>query len=131
MRSRRASDATWSVVADVVYSGVVSSRVVGGGVVDDRVGYATVVDLYVTGIHIVRCTVVIEAVSVPITALITGTGVTISVIDAAVVADVPTPIAIVIAIAVAAVGISPPSGRPQITRFGRARPRAWNPVEAV
>ena len=83
----------------------------------------------VVGVHIVGGAVVVESVSVPITALVTGAGVTVSVIDAAVVADVPAPVAIVIAIAVAA--RSPPSGSPQITRFGRARPCAGNPVVAV
>jgi hypothetical protein len=104
-RSRSASNAAGAVVADAIHGGVVDSRVVNRGV-----GDRAVVDLYVAGVYVVDGTVVVEAISVPIPALITGSGVAVSVIDAAVVADVPAPVAVVIAIAMAIV--SPPSGSP-------------------
>jgi len=121
--SRLAGDAARTVVTDVVHCGVVDGRVVNRGV-----GDGAVVDLDVAAVHIVDGTVVVEAVSIPIPALVTGSGVTVSIINAAVVADVPAPVAVVIAIAVAA--ISPPSGGPQITGFGWTRPRTGNPVIA-
>ena len=122
--SRLASDAAWTVVADIVHS-----RVVNGGVDDRGVGDGAVVDPDVTVADVVDRAVVVEAIAIPIPALVTGSGVAVSIVDAAVVADVPAPIAVVVAIAVAA--ISPPSGGPQIAGFGWTRPRAGNPVVAV
>jgi len=118
--SRLASDAAGSVVAGA------GGGVIDGGVVDDRVGYGAVVDLYVGGSDVVDGAIIVEAISTPVSALVTSPGVAISIINAAVVADVRAPVAVVIAIAVAA--ISPPSGRPQISDFGWTGPTTWNPV---
>ena len=111
-----------SVVADIVHG------VVDGGVVDRGVADGAVVDLDVAVAHVVDRAVVVEAVAIPIPALIASSRIAISIVNAAVVADVPAPVAIVVAIAVAVV--SPPSGGPQITGLGWERPRTWNPVVA-
>ena len=123
-RGGRTSDAAWAVVADIVHGGVVDGCVVNRGVGDAAVVYRDV-----AAAHIINSAVVFKPVSIPIATLIAGSGVTVSVIDAAVIADMPAPVAVVIAIATAA--ISPPSGRPQITGFGWTRPRAGDPVVAV
>ena len=121
--SRLAGDAARAVVTSIVHG------VVDGCVVDRGVADGAVVDLDVAVADVVDRTVVVEAVSIPVPALIASSRVTISIVNAAVVADVPAPIAIVVAIAMA--GVSPPSGGPQITGFGWTRPRAGNPVIAV
>ena len=120
--SRLASDAAWSVVADA------GGSVIDSGVVNRGVGDGAVVDLDVAAVHVVDGTVIVEAISAPVSALVTGSGVAISIINTTVIADVRAPITVVVAIAVAA--ISPPSGCPQITGFGWAGPCAGNPVVA-
>jgi hypothetical protein len=107
---RLASDAAGSVVAGA------GSGVVDGPIVNDRVGYGAVVGLDVIRADVIDGTVVVEAISPPVSALITGPGVTISIINTAVVADVRAPIAVVITVAVAA--ISPISWGPKIAGFG-------------
>jgi hypothetical protein len=107
---RPASDAAGTVVA------CAGSRIIDCTVVDDGVGYGTVVDLDVRGRHVVDGAVVVEAISAPVSALVTCPSVAISIIDAAIVADVRTPIAIVITVAIAA--IAPIPGGPKIASFG-------------
>jgi hypothetical protein len=120
--SRLASDAAWSVVADA------GGSVIDSGVVNRGVGYGAVVDLDVAAVHVVDGTVIVEAISAPVSALVTGSGVAISIINTTVIADVRAPITVVVPIAMAVV--SPPSGCPQITGFGWAGPCAGNPVIA-
>jgi hypothetical protein len=93
------------------------------------VGYGAVVDLDVAVADVVDRTIVVEAVTIPISALVPGSGVAISVVNSTVVADVSAPVAVVVAIAMAVV--SPPSGGPQITGFGWTRPSSGNPVITV
>lgn len=119
-----ASDAAGAVVADAIHGGVID-----GGVVDNRIGDGAVVDLYVSGAHVVDGAVVVKAVAVPIAALVAGPSVAIAIVNAAVISDVAAPIAVMVAIAMTV--ISPPSGCPQIARFGRTRPCTGNPVVAL
>ena len=115
-----ASDAARSVITGA------GGGVIYGGVVNDRVGDGAVVDLNVVRADVVDGAVIVEAISAPVSALVTGPGVAISIIDTAVVADMRAPVTVVVAVAVAA--IAPPSGRPQIAGFGRAGPCTGNPV---
>ena len=76
-----AGHASRSVVAGV-YRRVDDRRVV-----DHRVGYSAVVHLNVVYVHVVHRAVVIEAISPPVSALVARAFVAVSIIDAAVVAD--------------------------------------------
>jgi hypothetical protein len=85
--------------------------------------------LDVADVHVVDGTVIVEAISIPVPALIAGADVAESIVNAAVVTDVPAPESIVVA--VSATGNSPVARRPQITRLGRPRPCARYPVIAL
>ena len=102
-----------------------------GRVVDDyRVRNCAVVNLDIGDVrYIVDRTVVIEAVSVPISALITDSYVSESIVDSAVIADVAAPVPVVVA--VTAARISPVSWSPQDPNLGRMRPRTGNPIVAL
>ena len=121
---RLASDASGAVVAGAAI------RDVDGGVVDDdRVSYGAVIDLNIGDGYIVDGTVVVETISVPVAALIAGAHVAESIVNAAVVANVPSPITVVVT--VAAASRSPIARSPQITHLGWTRPRAGDPVIAL
>lgn len=120
-----ASDASGSVVTDA------SIGDVDGSVVDDDgVRHCPVIDRHVRDVSdIVHRAVVIETVSVPISALVTDADVAESIVDAAIIADVLAPIAVVIA--VIAAYIPPITGSPQIAHLGRLRPCAGYPEIAL
>jgi len=73
-------------------------RVVDRYVVNDRIRDRAVVHVHVRGGHIVNRTVVVEAVALPISTLISGAGVAVSIIHSAVIANMRSPITVVIAI---------------------------------
>jgi hypothetical protein len=78
------------------------------------------------GIHIRNRTVVINDTVVPIGAIITAARISIAVVDAAIEANVRTPVSCVPQIS--AVFISPPRRRPERTHPGSHYPGAGNPV---
>jgi hypothetical protein len=118
---RPASDAARPVVADAV------RIVVDGGVVDDdRVRHGAVIYVNVGDGDIVDRTVVVETISTPVAALIADAHVAESIVNAAVVADMWTPISVVVAIP--ATDKSPIPRRPQVADFRRPRPCAGHPV---
>jgi hypothetical protein len=94
-------------------------------------------------VHVIETAVVVEVAAAPIAALIAETEVAEAVVDAAIVADVPSPVPAVKAVAVmpetpvagsperALVGsLNPGAGHPVITP-GRPRPIAGRPKIAV
>jgi hypothetical protein len=95
-----------AVIADA------SVRNVNGGVVnDDRIRHRAVIDRHVCNVgDVIHRAVVVETITIPIAALVADANVTKPIVDAAVVADVASPIPIVITIAAA--GIAPITGRP-------------------
>jgi hypothetical protein len=97
-----------------------------GGVIDNRIFYGTAIFVYAYIANVIRGPVVIEAVSVPVTALITGANISVPVVHPAVVPDMSPPRPLVIPVSVP--GVGPISRRPQKARFRRLHPRAWNPV---
>lgn len=94
---RLASDAAGSVVTDA------RVRDVDGCVVnDDRIGHGSVIDRDIADVgDVVDRTVVIEAIAVPVAALIANTDIAEAIVNAAVVADVATPISVVVAVSTA------------------------------
>ncbi len=82
-RQRLTSDASRPVVAGAVNRGVVD-----GAVIHVNVG----------DVHIVDGAVIVETISIPVAALIPGASVAVSIVNAAVVADILSPKAIVVAI---------------------------------
>ena len=93
---------------------------------DDR---AVVHVVHDADIHVVDRAVVVEVTSAPVTALVAVTGVAKAVIDAAIIADVLTPIAGVIAVGV--VPVAPVAGGPKCALVGSLNPCAGNPIIAV
>ncbi len=118
---RLASNASRAVVA-----GTINRSVVDGDVVDHRVGHGAVVHVNVPDVHIVHGPVIVEAISVPVAALIADAGVTVPIVNAAVVADMSAPKAVVVAIPAA--DEPPISRRPQEADDRRLRPDARHPV---
>jgi hypothetical protein len=123
-RQGLASDAPRAVEAGAAIGDV------DGCVVDnDCIRHGTVVDLNVRDIgHVVDGAVVVETISVPVAPLVAGADLAESVVNAAIVANVPAPISV--AVAVSATGESPVARRPQHPRLGRACPRTGHPVIA-
>jgi hypothetical protein len=76
----------------------------------------------------INCPVVIKIVSVPIAAIVAIAGVTEAVVNAAIEADVQTPIAAVEAPAI--VIPAPITGGPESAIIRRSAPGAWNPIIA-
>jgi hypothetical protein len=79
-------------------------------------------------IHAVDGAVVVEVVSVPVAAVITGAGVAEAVVNAAVEADVRAPVAAIEAIAVAEE--APVGWSPERSRIGCEDPGSGNPIVA-
>jgi hypothetical protein len=105
-----------------------SAAVVGdaGVVVDD---YGAVVDIGdVVDVDAVDGAVVVEAVSIPVAAMVAVAGVSEAIVDASVVADVRTPEAGVEAIAVTEE--EPVAGCPEGSGIGGGDPGSGNPVVA-
>ena len=105
---------------------------VDGGVVDDdRIRDRPVINLNIgiRDVDVVHGAVVVESISVPISALIADAYVAEAIVDAAVVTDVSSPKSVMITISAAPE--CPVAGGPQIADFGRTRPGAWHPVVAV
>lgn len=123
-RQRPASDATGSVIADAIYGGRINRRVV-----DDHIRHSSVIDVNVGDGHVVHSTIVVETISVPISALVADADVAVSVINSPVVADVLAPVAVVIA--VPSPDKAPISGRPKKTDLRWLNPRSGNPVVAL
>jgi hypothetical protein len=91
-----AGNAPGSVVAITIIGNVY------GGVIDNySVRDCSVVHLNVADVHIVDGTVVVEAVSMPISTLITNANIAKSIINSAIVADVPAPKSVMIAVSAA------------------------------
>ena len=103
-----------------------ASSVVNRSVVDDRIRYRAVVYVNVGDGHIVDRAVVVETTAAPITALIAGACVAVSIIDATVVTNMRAPITVIVTIPAA--GICPVTRRPQIAHLGRLRPCSRHPV---
>lgn len=103
---RSARDSSGAVIADACI------RDVHRRVIDDhRVGHRAVVYGHVGDVgDVVHRAVIVEAVAIPIAALVADANVSESVVDAPVIANVASPIAIVIAITAA--GIAPIPRRP-------------------
>jgi hypothetical protein len=80
-------------------------------------------------IHIVVGAVVIEVPAAPVAALVADADIAKAVIDAAIEADVRTPVATVKPIAV--IVVAPVAGRPQRALVGSLHPPAGNPVVTV
>src|SRR6202162_1970523 len=121
-RQRTARDASRPSVAG-------ASSVVNRGVVDDRIRHRAVVYLNVGDDHIVDRAVIVETIAAPIPTLISDACVAISIINAAIVANMEAPIAVVVTIP--ATRICPVSRRPKIADFRRPRPCARYPVVAL
>lgn len=94
-------------------------------VLDDHPAFVDVGDA--RDVHIGDGAVVIEAVAVPVAAYVAEADVAIAVVDAAVKADVRTPIAAPPPVVAGIVG--PVARRPQRARVGRQHPDAGHPVE--
>jgi len=105
-RQSLASNASGPVIA-----GAVIGDVNGGIVDDDCIRHRAVVNLDVADAHVVDGTVIVEAISIPVPALIASADVAESIVNAAVVADMPAPEPVVVA--VSAAGRSPVTRRPQ------------------
>jgi hypothetical protein len=104
-----------AVVADAVH----------GGIVD----YRRVVNVVNVGdVHVVHRTVVVKLSVLPTSALIADTAIAKAVIDAAVEADLLTPVAAIPGEGAAAP--TPVTGSPEQTNGGRLNPRAWYPEVA-
>jgi hypothetical protein len=112
-------DSARTVVTDSVNCGVV---------VDDRV-VIDVVDC--RRVHVVDGTVVIKAIAVPITTLITEACVPTAVVDAAVVTDMATPVSAVIPVSMAIAIEVPVTRCPKRALVGRINPCARHPVIAI
>jgi hypothetical protein len=82
-------------------AGAIVGDVDGRVVDDDRIGDRPVINLNVCDVDIVHGAVVVEAISVPISALVADAYVAESVVDAAVVTDVSAPKSVVITISAA------------------------------
>jgi hypothetical protein len=122
---RLASDAARSVVTDACVCDVDGSVVH-----DNRIRHRAVVNLDVGDVgYVVDGAVVVETIAVPVAALVANADVAKTVVNAAVVADVPAPISVVVA--VSATGVAPISGSPKIAGLGRTRPRAGHPIVAL
>ena len=106
-------------------SSAVIADVVERRVVDD--GFAVNI-VNVRDIHVACRAVIVERSAVPISALITETAIAEAVVDAAVKADTPAPIAFIPGVGV--VTPAPVTRRPEQTLFGSLHPRAWNPEVA-
>ena len=100
-----------------------------GHIVDHCVGDGAVVDVNVGDGDVVHAAVVVEPVVAPVATLIAHTGIAVSVVDSAVIADVRAPIAVVISVASA--NPTPIAGRPQEAGLRRTRPCARHPVVAL
>jgi hypothetical protein len=112
-------DTTRTVVAHAVNCGVV---------VDDRV----VIDVvHRRRVHVVDGAIVIKAVAIPITTLITGACISKAIIDAAIVADMATPESTVKTVTMAITIIAPVPGCPKRSLVGRINPCARHPVIAI
>ena len=112
----------WALV-DAAISAVVTDAINGPIVVYDR-GVVGVVNL--GDVDVVHGTVVVEAIAVPASTFITVAKISIAVVDAAVKANLRTPVAFV-----KEEGISAPapiSWRPEIADFRRLHPCAGHPV---
>src|ERR1700683_889858 len=94
-------------------------------VVDHWVGYGSVVHLNIRYLDVVDRAVVIETVSLPVPALIARAFVAVSIVDPAVVTDIPAPVSV--AVAVTTARVVPISWRPQIPCLRRSRPSAGHP----
>src|SRR5579862_6651307 len=105
-----------TVVADIVHRGVIDDGLV-INVRDVRV------------IYVIHGAVVVKGSVIPISTLIAGTTVTVTIVDAAVEADILAPVAVVPSVGIAA---PPPiSGSPEQTSFGRLHPRTRHPEVAL
>jgi hypothetical protein len=80
-------------------------------------------------IHVVVRAVVIEVPIAPVAALVADTGVAKSIINAAIKADVRTPIAAIKAVAV--IMVAPVAGGPERALVGSLDPSAGNPIIAA
>ena len=109
-----ASDASRAVVAGTVHRGIVD---------------AAVIHVNVGDVHTVDRTVIVEAISAPVAALIAHPAVAEAIVDAAVVADILAPETVVEAIH--ACGESPISRRPQEAHLRWHRPYAGHPEVAL
>ena len=98
------------------------------GIVDDCV---VVNIVHNRRVHVVDRPVVIEAIAIPIAALIAVTRIAVPVVDASVIADVTTPVAPVVRVAPPAVVVVPEAGGPQRPLKRRRYPRPWHPVIAI
>ena len=116
-RRRRASanPAVSAVIADVVVRSVVDD-----GLVVDIVN--------IRDVHVIHRAVVVEAAVVPISALIADATVAEAVVDAAVEADIRTPVAFIPGKGVAAP--TPIARRPEKANFGSHHPRTRHPEVA-
>jgi hypothetical protein len=123
-RQGLASHASGAVVA-----GAIVCNIDGRIVDDDGVRYRAVVNRDAANVaDVIDRAVVVEAISVPVTALIAHTDVAESVVNATVVADVASPEAVVVA--VSSTISSPITGSPEQADFGWTRPCAGYPVVA-
>jgi hypothetical protein len=116
LRGRSSIDSTAPAVVTRAIAVVVLHRIV-VDIVNDR------------GIYVGYGTVVINPIVVPVSAVIAAARVSKSVVDAAIVANMTTPIATVPTIN--AVVVTPPWGRPKRAYPGSQHPRAGHPVIAV
>jgi hypothetical protein len=111
------------------YIEAASAAVVGDPVAHAAIGNAAVVNVADTWVDAVDGAVVVEVISVPITAVIAQPGVTETVVDAAVEPDIATPVAAVKAVTSAIE--APVAGRPESAIVRRSAPRAGYPVVAA
>gem|GEM_PF-3606227 len=81
-----------------------------------------------SNVHIVVGAVVVEMTVAPVAALVAETDIAEAIIDAAVVADVRTPVATIKAVAV--VPVTPVAGRPERALIGSLNPPAGHPIVA-
>ena len=78
------------------------------------------------GIYVRDRPVVVEVVVVPIAAVVAVTHITVAIVDAAVIADVRTPIAMIPAIV--GIGPAPVAWRPKCTDIGGDDPHPGHPI---
>jgi hypothetical protein len=115
---RRAGAGVSSAVAAVIAHPV--GRVVDNGLVVNVVN--------VRHVHVIYRSVVLEGSVIPISAFIAGTAIAVAVVDAAIKADMRTPVAFIPGIGIAAP--APITGSPEQARFGSHHPRTRHPVVA-
>jgi hypothetical protein len=95
-------------------------------VVGDRAAIDVVHDV---DVHVVDRAVVVEMPSAPVTTLVAVSRVAKAIVDAAVVADVLTPVAGIIAVGV--IPVAPVAGGPERALVGSLNPGAGHPIIAV